>query len=270
MQDKTLGELAAGLARYRAQLVPLLIVVVIALFFEGTGDGSAVDSAAPLGSTAGAPQVGSASVPPALAGPTGGALDFALPDLSPSGDVPAFDQPRGGSGDDAPSDGGGDAPAPGPQPFTCEQDASLPAPAVATVMEQMRANLPPEIWTYLAGAANCSPGTDPLTLVVAQLGTVLGAAGPAIDVLRTVNGMLPPLPVPPPIPIPGLPAELNPALVAAYPVTSEACGQFATSVLLIAVLANLPLPITGQHANAILAPVFNVCSSLTAPGVQPV
>jgi hypothetical protein len=210
--------------------------------------------------------VGSASVPPALAGPTGGVADFVVPDLSASGDGGA--SPTSDPSDTPQDDGAAPAP-PGLQPFTCEHDASLPMPVIAPVMEQIRANLPPEIATYIAGAAMCSPGTDPLSLVVAQLGPVLVAAGPLIDAVRPINSMLPPVPLPPPIPIPGLPPELNPVLAAAYPVTSEACGQLAISVILIAVLANFPTPITGQHANAIVSPIFGVCSSLTGPGVPP-
>ena len=263
MQDKTLGELVNGLARYKAQLIPLLAIIVIALFFEGAGQPAALDSAA-APAAAGAPQVGSASVPPALAGPTGGVADFDFaPDLSAPGDGGTQGEGVGSE----PDGGGPDAAPPGLQPFTCEQDASLPMPVVAPVMEQMRAALPPEISTYIAGAANCSPGTDPLSLVVAQLAPVLVAAGPAIDALRPVNSMLPPLPVPPPVPIPGLPPELNPVLIAAYPVTSEVCGQLAISVILIAVLANFPVPITGQHANAIISPIFGACASLTGPGI---
>jgi hypothetical protein len=266
MRDKTLGEVAGGLARYKAQLLPLLVVLVVALFFEGAGQPAALDSAAaPVAAGGAAPQVGSASVPPALAGPTGGVADFVLPDLSASGD-------SGGATPTNDSSGQDDGPAPEPpglQPFTCEQDASLPMPVIAPVMEQIRANLPPEIASYIAGAAMCSPGTDPLTLVVAQLAPVLVAAGPVIDAVRPINSMLPPLPLPPPVPIPGFPPELNPVLAAAYPVTSEACGQLAISVILIAVLANFPTPITGQHVNAIISPIFGLCSSLTGPGVPP-
>jgi hypothetical protein len=138
---------------------------------------------------------------------------------------------------------------------------------IAPVMEQLRATLPPDIAAYIAGAASCSPGADPLTLVVAQLGPVLDATGPVFDTLRPINAMLPPIPVPPPVPIPGLPAELNAVLAAAYPATSEACAQLGISVLLIAVLASFPLPITGQHAAAVVSPIYGVCASITAPGV---
>ena len=263
MRDKTLGELVATLARYKAQAIPLAVVLIIGVFFEGVAERSE-SAASPVTAATGAPQVGSASVPPALAGSTGGVPDYALPDLTATGE-PFADGTRGEP--DAPAPDGGDSPPPGPATFTCDQDASLPMPVIAPAMEQLRAALPPEISAYVAGAAGCSPGTDPLSLVVAQLGPLLGAAGPALDALAPVTSMLPPIPVPPPVPLPALPAELNPALAAAYPVTSEACGPLAASALLIAVLASFPLPVTAQHAGAVIGPVYGVCSSLTGPGV---
>jgi hypothetical protein len=148
-------------------------------------------------------------------------------------------------------------------------------PVIGPFMEQLRAvqqqietstgPLPENIAGYVAGAAGCSPGLDPLSLVVNQLGPVLGAAGPLVDVLATVNPLLPPVPVPAPVTIPGLPPELNPILAAATPVTGEVCGQLAISVVVVAALASFPLPVTGQHMYWALGPLFDTCALLNPP-----
>jgi hypothetical protein len=276
MRDKTLGEVVAGLARYRAQLIPLVALLVIAFFLDGShapqasnAAAAARDAAALVAGAAGNQQVGAADLgaPGDALSPTGDlAYDTAPVDLSASG----------GSTAPAGDGGGGDTGAPaGPPalaPFTCDNDASLPQPVFAPAMEQLRSlqmqveasmgPLPVDIAGYLAGAAMCSPGKDPLSLVVAQLGPLLSAAGPAIDVLAMVNPLLPALPVPPQIPLPPLPAQLNPVLLAAAPITSQLCGELPLASVLVAALASFPLPVTAQHLNAILDPIFALCGAL--------
>ncbi len=271
MGDKTLGELVAGIARYRAQLIPLVVVLTVALFLDGARDRTPVaapDQTGRAAAIAGGPQIGSVSVPPALAGP---AIDVGPGqpgfDLSPSGTTTS---PSAG-GDGAPPDNSSGA---GPlTPITCENDASLPQPVFGPAMEQLRAlqlqletvigPLPDNIAAYVAGAIGCSPGLDPLSLVVNQLGPVLGAAGPLVDVLATVNPLLPALPVPPQLPLPALPPEVNPVLSATAPATQAVCGQLVLAFVLVAALSSFPLPVTGQHFNAALSPVFGACAILT-------
>lgn len=247
--------------------------MLIAVFLDGThalSPSAAPEAGGRPASFASGPQIGSASVPPALVEPSldgESAFDAPAADLSAAGgDAPS---PVG-----APGDAGSGAP-PAPAAITCDNDASLPMPVIGPFMEQLRSvqqqieastgPLPENIAGYVAGAVGCSPGLDPLTLVVNQLGPVLGAAGPVIDVLATVNPLLPPIPVPPPVSLPGLPAELNPVLAAAHPVTGEVCGQLAISVVVVAALASFPLPITGQHLYAVLGPLFDTCAILNPP-----
>jgi hypothetical protein len=283
VEERTLGDIAAGLTRYRAQIIPILGILVIALFLDGKQSpaSSGSTAAASTAAAVNAPQFGSASVPPALAGPTS-AVDTitarAATDLSAAGVGPGGTDLAAADVDSGPVV---DTPGPPvvPAAISGDNDESLPTPVIAPVMEQLRSlqaqleastgPLPQDIAAYVSGAAGCSPGVDPLSLVVEQLGPVLNAAGPALSILAQVNSQLPPVPVPPPVPIPDLPAGLDPVLSAAFPATSAVCGEAATSVLLIAVLASFPLPITGQHANAIIGPIFGLCAAATPQSQAP-
>jgi hypothetical protein len=283
-QEKTLGELAAYAGRYKAQLVPLVLLIVVALFLDGARHNSS-------GPVAGATAVSSAAAasPPkqqlatpasapatdlANAADTGlaGAARLGNADLSPAG-APAVSSGADDVG--VPDEAvGGDVPAlpPVEAPFTCDNDASLPVPVFAPAMEQLRSTqqqveaalgeLPVDLTAYLAGAAECSPGIDPLTLVVNQLGPALGAAGPVLDVLDTINQQLPPVPVPPGVPVPEIPAQFAPVISGAAPVTSAVCGQLAIVVILPAVMASFPLPVNGQHLNPVFGTLFDACSEL--------
>jgi hypothetical protein len=128
--------------------------------------------------------------------------------------------------------------------------------------EEAAGPLPVDITAYLSGAIGCSPGTDPLGLIVAQLDPLIAALAPALDVLRTVNPLLPAIPVPPAVNVPPLPAGADPVLAAAEPATSEVCGQLAIVLLVSVVGSSLPLPFTGQHYSAITGPLFAVCAAV--------
>jgi hypothetical protein len=260
--EKTLGELAAQVGRYKAQVIPLAILLILALFFEGTRPPSS-ETAAPsaiaenAAAQLGAPSLASSPAPEVDGLELGRDIDtLVTADLSAAGPStggePAAEEPAAPSG-------------PAVAPFTCANDASLPMPVFAPVMEQLRATLPPDLVAYIAGAADCSPGTDPLTLVVAQLGPVIGAAGPVIDVLRVVNGALPPLPVPPSVPFPEVPPELAPVVAGIVPVTKPVCDELAIAVLVPAIMANFPTPISAQHLGPVLGVLFDACAALRPP-----